>query len=232
MLPDFDWFGREMDTLGVSPLDPVVVYDQIGQFSSARAFWTLRTLGSQSVSVLDGGLPKWMKEKYLIKSGPLTVDEIPKANPMGTWTRLTKPRFDRVVDEKQVMSHIALTKHENKQLVDARASGRFLGLEPEPRPNLKRGSIPNSINVPFKECLNDDGTFKSKPELKEMFSKRGVDLSGDTQVYTSCGSGTTAAILSFALEQLLEVDAPLYDGSFAEYAREHEDRPTVVIKKI
>ena len=35
------------------------------------------------------------------------------------------------------------------QIVDARPPGRFRGVEPEPRPGLKRGHMPGALNVPF-----------------------------------------------------------------------------------
>ena len=33
--------------------------------------------------------------------------------------------------------------------VDARSAGRFAGREPEPRPGLRGGHIPGSLNLPF-----------------------------------------------------------------------------------
>jgi thiosulfate/3-mercaptopyruvate sulfurtransferase len=220
MLPPFEWFGAKMDEFGVSPLDEIVVYDAIGQFSAARAFWTLKVLGGKQVKLLDGGLPVWLAENRKIESGP--VANHPKPNAPGTWAKLTQPMLSQVIKVETVekFAENALNNKENAtQLVDARPKNRFLAIDPEPRAGLKKGKIPGSLNMPFKELLNDNGTFKDVDKIKSAFETIGVDTSGKTKVITSCGSGTTAAILTFALNELLGVDAPLYDGSFAEYGK-------------
>ena len=47
------------------------------------------------------------------------------------------------------------TSSGQRQVVDARSSGRFQGTEPEPRPGLPSGHIPGSLNVPFPSVLQD-----------------------------------------------------------------------------
>lgn len=227
MLPPLDWFGAKMDQIGVSPNDPIVVYDAIGQFSAARAFWTLYVLGAKDVKMLDGGLPLWIAEKRRLESGPVKIQ--PKANAPGTWVSNASPRLDQVIKmakvEQFAQTNLSGRPQANLQLVDARPKNRFLGIDPEPRPGLKKGKIPGSVSVPVKDVLNADGTFKSRKELEKVFSDAGIDVSGRSTVMTSCGSGTTAAILSFALKELLGVNAPLYDGSFAEWGKLNADRP-------
>lgn len=229
MLPPLDWFGTKMDEMGVSPTDSIVVYDVLGQFSAPRAFWTLYVLGGRNVKLLDGGLPKWVKEGRKIDSGPMK--NVPAPNKPGTWKSLAIPRLDQVIKvgrvEEFAKEALKGSPVPDMQLVDARPKGRFTAVDPEPRAGLKRGRIPGSLNVPFKDVLNDDGTFKDKSDLKAVFEKAGVDLSGQSTVMTSCGSGTTAAVLTFALQEILGIDAPLYDGSFAEYGRLTSERPVL-----
>jgi thiosulfate/3-mercaptopyruvate sulfurtransferase len=230
MLPPLDWFGLRMDEMGVAPTDQIVVYDAIGQFSSARAFWTLYVLGGHDVRLLDGGLPVWIDEKRPVESGSPT--QKPKPNKQGTWKSLAKPRLDQVISMKKVEEFAAKAVGSGKppaglQMVDARPKNRFLGIDPEPRPGLKKGKIPGSSSVPFKELLNADGKFKDVSSIKKVFEEAGIDTSGKSTVMTSCGSGTTAAILSFALQELLGVNAPLYDGSFAEWGKLNASRPVV-----
>lgn len=78
------------------------------------------------------------------------------------------------------------------QIVDARSKGRFEGTAPEPRPGVRGGCIKNSLNLPFNEVLNPDGTIKSKEELLEMYKTIGI--STDKKTINTCGSGLTACV--------------------------------------
>ena len=69
--------------------------------------------------------------------------------------------------------------------------------------------------MPYKQVLNDDGTFKSIPELKDLFSSAGVDQ--HKPVVTTCGSGITACVLALALGQAGYLRTSVYDGSWAEW---------------
>ncbi len=133
--------------------------------------------------------------------------------------------FSANKDESKIRDRDQVTKNiesKQEQLVDARSKGRFLGTAPEPRPESKSGRIPGSFNVPFSDLLNDDGTYKKAPDLKSAFENSGVDLS--KPIVTSCGSGITACVLLFALDQIGHRENALYDGSWAEWGT-HPDTP-------
>ena len=93
---------------------------------------------------------------------------------------------------------MALTD-DSAQIVDARSAERFAGKAPEPRPGLRSGHMPGSFNVPFERVL-DNGRLASRERIEEAFTSAGVDL--DKPIITSCGSGVTAAILTFALDRI------------------------------
>ena len=101
------------------------------------------------------------------------------------------------------------------QIVDARASGRFLGDVPEPRAGLRSGHITGSKNMPFSELINEDGTLKSDAELGKIFTQRDIDTTLPT--INSCGSGMTACVVDLALRILGNEKSMLYDGSWTEY---------------
>jgi thiosulfate/3-mercaptopyruvate sulfurtransferase len=101
------------------------------------------------------------------------------------------------------------------QVADARSPGRFRGEEPEPRPGVRAGHMPNAKNVHYATLLNPDGTLKSETELTKIFETAGVDIT--KPVVTSCGSGVTAAILTLGLTTLNARDHALYDGSWVEW---------------
>jgi thiosulfate/3-mercaptopyruvate sulfurtransferase len=121
-----------------------------------------------------------------------------------------------VKNKKQIDKNII-----NKEflVVDARSRSRFKGEEPEPRKGLRNGSIPNSLCLPFKECINEDHTFKKKKELLTKFKS----ILGDElieNVIFSCGSGVTASVLALAYSLINNKYVPtIYDGSWSEYGK-------------
>ena len=100
------------------------------------------------------------------------------------------------------------------QILDARAAARFAGSAAEPRPGLRPGHIPGSLNLPFREVVAA-GEIKANDEVKSLMARAGVDV--ERPVITTCGSGVTAAILLLALARMGKSDVALYDGSWAEW---------------
>ena len=126
---------------------------------------------------------------------------------------LTKEIKRFVLNKLQIDENI---KSNNFQVVDARGKKRFEGTEPEPRQGLRSGSIKNSKNLPFNECINkSDHTFKNKDELKMIFEY--VGIKNDKQQAFTCGSGVTACILAMANKIINDKNPLIYDGSWSEY---------------
>ena len=107
------------------------------------------------------------------------------------------------------------------QILDARSQDRFDGLAPEPRAGLRAGHIPGSSCLPFTELLSN-GKLKSQVQLREILNAHGV--TGAAPVYTTCGSGVTAAIITLALHCIGHYEVALYDGSWTEWGG-REDLP-------
>ena len=203
MLPSPEKFAREVGALGIGDGDQVVVYDVRGVVSAARVWWTFRAFGHEDVAVLDGGLRQWRAEGRPVESGT--------PSPIGR--RLTaRLRPALVRDLEAVRANVATRA---AQVIDARSRGRFAGTEPEPRAGLRGGHIPGSLNLPYDELYRADGTLRPEPELRDVFSKAGLDPS--RPVITSCGSGVTASVLALALHLLGQRDVAVYDGSWSEW---------------
>jgi thiosulfate/3-mercaptopyruvate sulfurtransferase len=212
MLPTTIKFSSRMKKMGVGDGMRIVVYDTHGLFSAARVWWTFRAMGHQDVAVLNGGLKKWKAEGRPLEDGP----PIPRTS--RHFTPLLNGSLLSDIDDMK--SYVG---KKNMQIVDARPKDRFEGSEPEPRPGLRAGHIPGSVNVPSGSILNEDGTLKSKEELVALFRDAGIDPR--EPVVTTCGSGVTASMLSLALAVAGQTNAAVYDGSWAEWGQEALDTP-------
>lgn len=208
MLPSTVKFASRMKKMGVGDGMSIVVYDSYGIFSAARAWWTFRAMGHNDVAVLNGGLKKWKAEGRPLEDGPA-----PKRGERHFTPRLNAETV-RDIDDMR-----ALVAKGNAQIVDGRSAGRFAGTEPEPRPGLRGGHMPGSRNVPYNELLDADGTMKSAAQLAKIFDKVGIDV--HKPVISTCGSGVSACVVALALSVLGQTNAPVYDGSWAEWGQDN-----------
>ncbi|HSK40937.1 MAG TPA: 3-mercaptopyruvate sulfurtransferase [Arenibaculum sp.] len=208
MLPSAETFSARVRDLGLGNGTRIVVYDSHGIMSAPRVWWMFRVFGHENVSVLDGGLPKWLAEARPVESGEPTP-------PTG---RVIAPTGDRpgdrlVRDRERIAADLG---ERREQVVDARAAGRFTGDEEEVWPGRRRGHIPGALNLPFTELVAPaTKTMLPRDRLAERVRAAGVDLS--RPVVTSCGSGITACVVALALHQLGRHDVAVYDGSWAEW---------------
>ena len=204
MVPTPGRFAKLLGGMGVSNASRVVFYDQKGLASAARGWWLMSLYGHDNAAVLDGGLPKWVREQRPTQSGQ-------PAPPMPS---VFRPDF-RPTRLRGVGDLIRNVANQSELVLDARAAGRFIGATPEPRAGMRSGHIPGSANVPYTDLLNADGTFKSASEVKARFVAAGVD--GARPLVTSCGSGVTACILTLGLRLSGLPEGAVYDGSWTEW---------------
>src|SRR6202034_425103 len=141
------------------------------------------------VRILNGGLKKWRAEGRALEAGEVTAEPA---------------SFNTSYDAKRVRSieqMIANVASRAEQVIDARASERFEGRAPEPRPGIRAGHIPGALNLPYNNLFDAaTGTMKPLDELKKAFAGAGVDTA--KPIVTSCGSGVSAAVLTRALYPL------------------------------
>ncbi len=212
MLPGPTHFGKAVGALGIGDGDTVVVYDSVGLYSAPRVWWTFRIFGAKKVYILDGGLPKWKAEGRPLETGDA------KRPPKTFSAEMNVGAVAMLSDVR-----MALTD-DSAQIVDARSAERFAGTAPEPRPGLRSGHMPRSLNLPFARLI-EDGRLASRDRIEKAFTDAGVDL--DQPIITSCGSGVTAAILTLALESIGRTPKGLFDGSWAEWA----SRPDLPVER-
>ncbi len=217
MVPSQGRFARLAGALGVSNDTEVVLYDQTGVASAARAWWLFGLFGHDRVRVLDGGLPCWRGEGRALEHGASA------AVPAGRFVPSLRARRLVGLGDMTALSRGALAVGATR-LLDARSRGRFEGSVPEPRAGLPGGHIPGSASLPYGELLTGEGRFRSRDELRARFAAAGVGA-GDP-VVTSCGSGLTASVLSLGLVVAGFEPGALYDGSWTEWAQAPLPRQT------
>ena len=204
-LPTAEMFASRMRKLGLGDGSRIVLYDDSDVKTAGRAWYMLTMFGAQNVAILDGGLAKWKAEGRPLEEGKQSLRE----RHYTAWHDASKIR-----SKQDMLDNI---RSRAEQVVDARDAGRFSGEVPDFRPGVPSGHIPGSVNLPFYDLYNADGTFKDPDSLRAAFEKAGVDLG--KPIVTSCGGGVTAAVLCFALHLLgKEEDVALYDGSWSEWA--------------
>jgi thiosulfate/3-mercaptopyruvate sulfurtransferase len=204
MMLSADLFRLECQKLGINKEHKIVVYDNLGIYSSPRIWWMFRLMGHENIAILDGGLPAWMavkgptepipKDAHTFKAGDF------KANYQGHW----------LVNKSQVAANIG---HSKALVIDARSEERFLGTVQESRNNLRSGHIPKALNLPFKDVLHQ-GFLKKKEALLDLVIA--FKLEKKSLIF-SCGSGVTACIVLLALETVIDNPKALYDGSWSEW---------------
>jgi thiosulfate/3-mercaptopyruvate sulfurtransferase len=203
MLPSASDFTDRMILLGLNRSDDIVVYDGSGvNLSAPRVWWTFRTFGHRRVAVLDGGMQKWRRENRPIEAGVVEL-------PPGDFIARLDPAAVR--DLAAVRANL---ENRAEQLVDLRSRGRFIGVEPEPRPGLRGGHVPGSRNLPFTELVGPDGSMLPPKQLRRRIEAAGIDLA--RPIVATCGSGTSACALVLALD-VLGLRAAVYDGAWTEW---------------
>lgn len=215
-LPALDDLEASARRWGVSEDVTVVVYDDAGGMSAARAWWLLRWAGVEDVRLLDGGLAAWTASGGALETG----DRIPDP---GT---IVLRGGQMPVTDADGTGALAADRSAGVVL-DARAGERFRG-EVEPV-DPRAGHVPGAVSAPTAENLGPDGRFLDDAALRARFEGLGIDVGawqpGDPRpnlpVVVYCGSGVTAAHQVAALASV-GVTATLYPGSWSQWSNDPE----------
>lgn len=207
MIPDENYFSQKVSELGILNNHHIITYDTLGVFSSARVYWMFKQFSHKKISILNGGLKYWK-----LNNKKLETSEPQKNKKSQYIAKLDRSKIKRFED---IENNI---KHKKFKLIDARPSGRFNGIDPEPRIEIKSGNIKDSINIPFSSVINSEtGCFKDQEKLEKIFDKNQVKEMDD--IVFSCGSGVAACVVGSAYNTLSHEDGfDLFDGSWTEWA--------------
>ncbi|AUI62341.1 sulfurtransferase [Amycolatopsis sp. BJA-103] len=201
-------FEKLLSEKGVSNDDRVVLYGGNNNWFAAYAYWYFKLYGHENVQLLDGGRKKWE-----LDGRELNSEEVKRE---ATAYKAKEQDLSIRAFRDEVVQAIGASN-----FVDVRSPDEFSGklLAPAHLPQEQSqvpGHIPGALNVPWAKVANEDGTFKTEGEIKELYSDEGLDEAKSTIAY--CRIGERSSIAWFALHELLGYDAVKnYDGSWTEY---------------
>jgi thiosulfate/3-mercaptopyruvate sulfurtransferase len=204
-------FGNLMGGRGISNDHTVVLYGDRNNWFAAYTYWYFLYYGHDNVKLVNGPREKWVAE------GRETTTEVP-SHPEATFNA-TGPDESIRARREEVLDALGT----DKRLVDVRSpqeySGELIAMAGYEQEGAQRsGHIPAAISVPWAQAVNEDGTFKSADDLRELYSSKGVIADGDNHVVAYCRIGERSAHTWFVLHELLGVDDVVnYDGSWTEW---------------
>lgn len=223
MAPSPTVFAEQLRLLGIDQNTDVVIYDNLGIYTSPRLWWLFRVMGHERVRVLNGGLDAWLEAGGEVEEvGPMApvckferiqthdenLDVVGKVGTIQTNYNKSNTIWS-LLDIQRNLQDARAT------VVDARSAGRFKGTAPEPRAGWPSGHIPDSVNVPWNTLINK-GRYLPAEVLKNKLS---AAIPATGPLVFSCGSGLTACIVLLAAAIVWpERSLHLYDGSWVEWA--------------
>ncbi len=197
---------------GVNNESILVLYGDFNNWFAAFAFWVFKYYGSNDVRLMNGGRKKWLEEDRLL------TKDIPQNLPEGNFKASAPDETIRIFldDVKK-----ALDQKPKVKMVDVRSPKEFTGeilAPPEyPTEHAQRGGhIPGAENIPWAQAVREDGTFKLREELEEMYKNKGI--TSDKGIITYCRIGERSSHTWFVLKYLLGYpNVKNYDGSWTEW---------------
>lgn len=196
-LPRIEEIAEKLSTAGIDGETRVIAYDDHGGPFASRFWWMLRYLGHEKVHVLNGGFSEWEGRGYPVSEEIVHLE---------TKTFRANIQSDLLIEMEELKS-----KLDKVQLLDSRELMRYEGRE-EPIDKIA-GRIPGAMHFFWKDCFNDDGTWKSNDEQTERL--RELDKAKETVVY--CGSGVSACPNVLMLKEAGFQNVRLYVGSWSDW---------------
>ena len=207
---DGEGFAALMSAKGISREDTIVVYGDKSNWWAAYALWVFTLFGHEDVRLMDGGRAKWQAE------GREMTTEKPKPEPT------EYPVVER--DDSAIRAFLPEVRDSlgHLPLIDVRSPEEYSGerthMPAYPEEGaLRGGHIPGAKSMPWGKAANEDGTFKSAAELKELYTEQ-AGLGESDEVIAYCRIGERSSHTWFVLKHLLGYEnVRNYDGSWTEW---------------
>jgi len=201
-------FESLLGSHGISEDDTVVLYGDNSNWFAAYTYWQFKYHGHDDVKLVDGGRDYWLENDYpLTEAVPEFSEREYTASGPRESIRAYKEDVEHAIDR-------------DVPLVDVRSPEEFSGEILAP-PGLQEtaqrgGHVPGAKNISWAAVTNDDGTFKSVDEIRDLYAEEGID--GDSTTVAYCRIGERSSVAWFALHELLGYEDTInYDGSWTEW---------------
>ncbi|MGC2241163.1 MAG: sulfurtransferase [Acidimicrobiia bacterium] len=208
---DSEAFASLLSEKGISRDDTVVFYGDNFNWWAAYALWVFTLFGHEDTRLLDGGRQKWNEE------GRELTTEIPDRAPT-SYPVVERQDGPIRAFRDEVAEHVAA----GGRLIDVRSPEEFRGellhMASYPQEGaLRGGHIPGASSVPWKRAANEDGSFKTRAELEDIYRGE-VGLAPEDDVIAYCRIGERSSHTWFVLDHLLGFESVRnYDGSWTEW---------------
>jgi thiosulfate/3-mercaptopyruvate sulfurtransferase len=202
-------FGDLFGSRGISSEHTIVLYGDRNNWFAAYTYWYLKYYGHNDVKLMNGPREKWISE------GRPTTTDVPSYE-LQTFTAQEGDQSIRAY-QHEVMGAL----DSGTRLVDVRSpqeySGELIAMAGYEQEGAQRaGHIPGAASVPWAQAVQEDGTFKTADELRQLYTAKGV-VDGQP-IIAYCRIGERSAHTWFVLHELLgEEDVKNYDGSWTEW---------------
>jgi thiosulfate/3-mercaptopyruvate sulfurtransferase len=201
--------SRLLRESGIGPETTIVLYGDNNNWFAAWAYWQLKLFGVENVKILNGGRKYWLAQNLPTSTETPTYES--------TGFELANADFSHRAFRDDVLQQI----ESSGALVDVRSPAEFNGelLAPAALPQegaQRAGHVPGAANIPWASAVNEDGTFKTADELRDLYAAKGI--TGDKDVIAYCRIGERSSHTWFVLHELLGfARVRNYDGSWTEY---------------
>ena len=203
-------FGELFGSRGVSNDHTIVLYGDRNNWFAAYTYWYLKYYGHDNVKLMNGPREKWISE------GRPTSTDLP------TFESATFSAQEGDASIRALRDEVFERLDSDTSLVDVRSpaefSGELIAMAGYEQEGAQRsGHIPGAASVPWAQAVQEDGTFKTAEELRDLYSSKGV-VNGDKPIIAYCRIGERSAHTWFVLHELLgQQDVKNYDGSWTEW---------------
>ncbi len=210
MLPPTDHLEKLIGRLGIDNSTHVVILhggvSAVETGIATRIYWTFKVLGHDTVSILNGGMRAWLKDR----SNPLETSNVKATSKVFT-ARMNTRILATANDMKAAIGT-------NTTILDSRPTDQYLGIN-KSGSVTRHGTVPGAISIPGRwMTIDDKGTFRSSRALANIYAARNASTTGDSIVF--CNTGHWASLGWFIDHELLgNKKSKMYDGSMAEWSR-------------
>ena len=203
-------FNRLLSEAGVTADTSVILYGDNHNWFAAYALWLFKYYGHDDVRLMDGGRAKWLAE------GRSITTDIPQYAATNYQSNSVNPELR--ADRDYIRARLETVGF---GLVDVRSPAEFVGdiiAPPGMSETAQRpGHIPGASNIPWSQAVAEDGTFKSREELEELYAAQGINGT-NREIIAYCRIGERSSHSWVALKYILGYDnVRNYDGSWTEW---------------